>query len=169
MTTDNLSNFYERCKRELEDFWDVFQTDEEIRIDIIDEDYNTPFKTLFLETLYTYRISTDQFFEYQDFLAKRIEDVEEVIDKYFTLLIPTIIKKMKAGFERDRNRRKKENKEGTPENQVQQAKYEKWFLKYSDEVNFKSKKQYPYTKKMKLLIEFQDELLQADINRKENR
>ena len=96
-------------------------------------------------------------------------DCEEVIDKYFKLLQPTIIKKMKAGFDRDRNRRKKDNKEGTPENQLQQKKYEEWFFQYSDDVNFNSLEHYPWTKKMKLLIEFQDELIQADLNRKENR
>ena len=57
-----------------------------------------------------------------------------VIDKYFLLLQPTIIKKMKAGFERDRNRRKKENKEGSLKDQVTQRKYEEWFFKYSDDV-----------------------------------
>ena len=92
-----------------------------------------------------------------------------VIDKYFTLLQPTIIKKMKAGFERDKNRRKKDNKEGSLKDQVTQRKYEEWFIKFSDEVQFSNKKFYPYNKKMKLLVEFQDELIQADINRKENR
>ena len=45
-------------------------------------------------------------------------DVETIIDKYFTLLNPTIIKTMKKGFERDANKRKKENKEGTLKDQV---------------------------------------------------
>lgn len=59
MTTENLSNFYERCKREQEDFWDIFQTQEEISRDIIKRETEGPFKTLFLETLYTYRIAPD--------------------------------------------------------------------------------------------------------------
>lgn len=76
---------------------------------------------------------------------------------------------MKAGFERDRNKRKKENKEGSLKDQVAQRKYEEWFFKYSDAIQFDDLKHYPFIKKMKLLVEFEDELIHADKNRKENR
>jgi hypothetical protein len=102
-------------------------------------------------------------------LIQRIKDIEIIIDKYFNLLIPTLIKKMKEGFDKDRNRRKKEGKEGTLKDQVMQRKYEEWFLKHSDEVQFHDEKLYSYKRKMKILVELQDELIQADKNRKENR
>jgi hypothetical protein len=41
---------------------------------------------------------------------------------------------MKSGFLRDKNRRKKENKEGSLKDQVAQRKYEEWFVKYSEQV-----------------------------------
>jgi hypothetical protein len=66
-----------------------------------------------LETLYTIRISVEDCVAYQDFLITRVSDIELIIDKYFTLLQPTLIKKMKESFDKDRNRRKKEGKEGT--------------------------------------------------------
>jgi hypothetical protein len=68
---------------------------------------------LFLETCYTYRISVDDTFLYQEFLINRIKEVEELVDKYMGLLHITLKEKMKSGFERDRNKRKKDNKEGT--------------------------------------------------------
>ena len=50
-----------------------------------------------------------------------------------------------------------------------QRKYEDWYVKFSDDAQFKNPKYYPYTRKMKLLVEFPDELISADKNRKENR
>jgi len=66
-----------------------------------------------METLYTFRISVEDCIAYQDFLITRIKDIELIIDKYFNLLQPTLISKMKESFDKDRNRRKKEGKEGT--------------------------------------------------------
>ena len=102
----------------------------------LDPDSKSPYRTLFLETLYTFRISVDECVDYQAFLMQRIKDIEHIIDKYFDLLIPTLIKKMKESFDRDRNRRKKEGKEGTLKDQVTQRKYEEWFVKHSDDVQF---------------------------------
>ena len=102
-------------------------------------------------------------------MNQRIKDIEEIIDKYFELLLPTVLKTMKKGFNRDTNKRKKENKEGTLKDQVSQRKYEEWFLKYSDDVQFQDSKFWPYTRKMKVIVEFQDELILADKNRKDNR
>jgi hypothetical protein len=60
MTCENLSNFYERCIRELEDFWDIFQMGKFIDRDfLLASDNDSPYKVLFLETLYTYRISVE--------------------------------------------------------------------------------------------------------------
>ena len=76
---------------------------------------------------------------------------------------------MKESFDRNRNRRKKEGKEGTLMDQVMQRKYEEWFVKHSDDVQFHNPKYYSYKRKMKILVDLQDELIQADKNRKENR
>jgi hypothetical protein len=136
---------------------------------LLEPENDSPYKVLFLETLYTYRISVDQCFQYQAYLVQRIKDIEAIIDKYFDLLEPIFVKKMRAGFDRDRNKRKKENKEGSLKDQVAQKKYEEWFFKFSEDVDFNNRKFYPHTKMMKLLVEFQDELITADKNRKENR
>ena len=63
------------------------------------------------------------------------------------------------GFERDRIKRKNENKDGSLKDQLAQTKYEQWFIKYSDELQFDDPKCYPYSKKMKILVHYQDELL----------
>lgn len=112
-STENLSNFYERSKREIKDFWELFQQDKLLGGELLCPDSVSPYKTLFLETLYTIRISVEDCVAYQDFLITRVSDIELIIDKYFTLLQPTLIKKMKESFDKDRNRRKKEGKEGT--------------------------------------------------------
>jgi len=119
--------------------------------------------------LYTYRISIDDCFSYQDFLNQRILEIEEIIDKYFELLQPTLLQAIKHGFERDKNKRKKENKEGSLKDQVGQRKYEEWFLKHSGDVQFSDSKHWPYNKKMNVIVDFQDELVMADKNRKDNR
>ena len=169
MSTDNLSNFYERTKRDLKDFWELFQQDKLIGGEILCPHSTSPYRTLFMETLYTFRISVEDCIAYQDFLITRIKDIETVIDKYFNLIKPTLIKKMKESFDKDRNRRKKDGKEGTLKDQVQQRKYEEWYVKHSDAVQFNNEKYYPYTKKMRILVEMQDELIQADKDRKDNR
>ena len=50
-----------------------------------------------------------------------------------------------------------------------QRKYEEWFLKHSDDVQFHNSQYYSYKRKMKILVDLQDELILADKNRKENR
>lgn len=119
----------------------------------MDPESTSPYRTLFLETLYTFRISVDECIAYQSFLTQRIKDIEVIIDKYFDLLIPTLILKMKESFDKDRNRRKKEGKEGTLKDQVMQRKYEEWFVKHSNEVQFHDEKYYSYKRKMKILVE----------------
>ena len=92
-----------------------------------------------------------------------------IIDKYFKMIQPTLVNKMKEAFDRDRNRRKKEGKEGTLKDQVQQRKFEEWYVKHSDAVQFDNPKYYNYAKKMRILVELQEELINADKARKENR
>lgn len=62
--TENLSNFYDRCKRELTDFWELFQYDQEIYKEDLKDSNKDPFSVLFKETLYQYRITTDEFIDY---------------------------------------------------------------------------------------------------------
>lgn len=154
MSTESLSNIYERANRDLTDFWELYQYNYEIPENLLDPDNHSPYKDLFLETCYTYRISVDDAFTYQKFLKDRIKDIEAVVDRYMNLLKTTLVDKMKSGFEKDRRKRKLENKEGSLKEQVAQTKYEEWFLKYSDQVQFNNPKYYPYSKKLKILVKF---------------
>lgn len=158
-STDNLSNFYERSKRELHDFWEFFQYNKLIDDELLCPNSTSPYRTLFLETLYTIRVSVEDCVAYQEFLLKRIKDIEIIIDKYFKMLQPTLIKRMKDNFDKDRNRRKKEGKEGTLKDQVQQRKYEEWYVKHSDAVQFDNEKYYSYKKKMRILVDLQEEVI----------
>ena len=77
LSTESLVNFYQRCKKELDDLWDVFQWNKEFDDEILgtNEGPPTPYRVLFLETLYTYRIAEDEIIEYEQFLHKRVKDV----------------------------------------------------------------------------------------------
>jgi len=59
LSCENLSNFYQRCKRERQEFWEIFVWDREIGAELLTDDFEefADHRTLFLETLYTYRIS----------------------------------------------------------------------------------------------------------------
>lgn len=61
LSCENLSNFYQRCKRERLEFWEIFRWDKEIGDELLTDDFEEfkELRTLFLETLYTYRISQD--------------------------------------------------------------------------------------------------------------
>lgn len=61
---------------------------------------------------------------------------------------------MKEGYKRNRIKLKRLGKEGSLSNQVEQKKYEEWALKYSDDVQFDSPEQYPYERKLKILVEY---------------
>lgn len=169
MNTENLSNFYDRSKRELLDFWDIFQYNKEIDDELLDVKNDSPFRVLLLETLYSYRISLESCLMYQTFLLDRIKAIENIIDSHFALIIPTLTQKLRDSFERDRKKRKRENKEGTLKDQVAQRKYEEWFFKYSPEIQFENPLCYTHKRKIKLLVEFQDELIQADKDREDNK
>ena len=58
LSCENLSNFYQRCKRERQDFWEIFRWEGEIGPELLTDDFEefVDHRTLFLETLYTYRI-----------------------------------------------------------------------------------------------------------------
>ena len=61
---------------------------------------------------------------------------------------------MKDRFDKDRLKRKKEGKEGNLQEQVAQRKWEEWYVKHSDDIKFSDPKFYPFTRKMKLLVEY---------------
>ena len=83
----------------------------------------------------------------------RIKTIEETIERYFNLVKPVLICKMKERFDKDRLKRKKEGKEGTLKDQVAQRRYEDWYVKHSDDSKFDNHVFYPFTRKMKLLVE----------------
>ena len=76
---------------------------------------------------------------------------------------------MKEGYARDRARLKKLGKEGSLKDQVERRKHEEWALKHSEDVQFEDPEHFPYERKLKILVEYQEELIQADKDRKENR
>ena len=130
LSCENLSNFYQRCKRERQEFWDIFRWDREIGAELLTDNFeeHAEHRTLFLETLYTYRITQDDVILYQHFLNERLEQIEEIVDKYFKLFNPVLVNKMRQGFKRDRERQKKLGKEGGLKDQVKRRKYEEWAL-----------------------------------------
>ena len=76
---------------------------------------------------------------------------------------------MRQGFKRDRERQKKLGKEGGLKDQVKRRKYEEWALKYSDDVQFDDLEQFPHERKLKILTEYQEDLIQAEKDQKDNR
>lgn len=76
---------------------------------------------------------------------------------------------MSEGYARDRARLKKMGKEGSLKEQVDRRKHEEWALNHSDDVQFDDPVHFPFERKLKILVEYQDDLIQADKDRKENR
>lgn len=136
LSCENLSNFYQRSKKERSDFWDIFQWDKEIDDKLLTDDFPDykDYRTLFLETSYTYRLTQDDVVFYQKFLNYRILEIEDVVDRYFKILEPVLIEQIKEGYKRDRQRLKKLGKEGTLNQQVERRKHEEWSLSYSEDV-----------------------------------
>lgn len=107
--------------------------------------------------------------QYQAFLLKRVKDIEETIDMYWDLLVPVLFKKIKEGFKRAAIKRKKEGREGGLKDQLAIQNWEKCYLCSSPEVDFYNLELFNYNKRLKILMEYQDDLIQADKERKENR
>lgn len=72
MDPQNLSNFYERAKRELDDFYGLFHWSEEIGPELTDPSSDHPMRVIFEETCYLNKITTTQVLDYQYLLKKRI-------------------------------------------------------------------------------------------------
>lgn len=85
--------------------------------------------------------------------------MEGFVDKYFDLFKPKLIEKMKQGYARDRERLKKLGKEGTLKDQVNRRKYEEWALQHSEDVQFDNLEHFPYERKLKILTEYQEDLI----------
>lgn len=88
--------------------------------------------------------------------------MEEIIDNNFNLFKPILLEKMKQGYARERKRLKKLGKEGTLKDQVERRKYEDWALQHSDDVQFDDLEHFPHERKLKILTEYQEDLIQAD-------
>lgn len=91
----NLSNFYQRAKRELEEFRGLFHWNSEIGPELIDPKSTHPMRVIFEETCYLNKISTQQVTDYQFILFQRVLDIEDVIDNHFNLIKPVLIDKLK--------------------------------------------------------------------------
>lgn len=54
----SLSNFYERAKKEVDDFWDIFKWNREIKDDLLATDEQLKnHRILFQETCYTFKLT----------------------------------------------------------------------------------------------------------------
>ena len=185
MNTENLSNFYERSKKELADFRDIFnlEPNHEIGDELLDpkidpkspdpkdkekEKEKEAMRTVFLEICFMSRITAEQVQRYQKFLMKRVKDIEAVVHAHFELIKDTLIQQKKEQFDRDRKKKKKEGKEGTLDEQLQQKINEKTVL---DDLmkRFNNEKVYTAEAKMIELVQHQEDLIKADKARKENR
>ena len=159
-----MGNFYQRCKKERSDFWEIFQWDRQIGDELLTDNFGEDgkyddYRTLFLETLYTYRITQDDVIFYQMFLNGRLKEIEEIVDRYFDMFKIVLLTKMKEGYARDRARLKKLGKEGSLKDQVERRKHEEWALKHSEDVQFEDPEHFPYERKLKILVEYQEELI----------
>jgi hypothetical protein len=127
---ENLSSFYERAKKELADFRDVFnlEPNETIGPELLDPESQNPMRTVFQEICFMSRITSDQVEKYQKFLIQRIRDIEDAIDHHFNLIKATLISDHKEYFERERKRKKKAGIEGSLSQQLQDKVNEKNFL-----------------------------------------
>ena len=99
-------------------------------------------------------MSQDDVVFYQKFLNYRVLEIEDIVDRYFKILEPVLIEKMKEGYLRDRQRLKKLGKEGTLNHQVERRKHEEWALTFSEDVQFDNPELYPTEKKLKILVEY---------------
>ena len=123
---------------------------------------------MFLEICYLNRIKPHEAKDYEIFLHKRIVDIEETITSHFRLLYETLESKYKEEYKKQRKK-----KEAIQVLTLQQQ----WKLEQEDEkalknhpgMKFDDPKIYTPEKKLKLLIEYEEQLLRADRNRRENR
>jgi len=76
LSCDNLANFYERSKKELQDFLDFFNLDKDERINEELRDPNCRHQgkaIVFTEICYLSRITIEEAYKFQKFLLKRIK------------------------------------------------------------------------------------------------
>lgn len=100
LSPQNLRNLYERAQRDLQEFRAAFFLDRELTPDILsagqllDLDPTTgdtgtkehPLRSVCAELLYIYKVTPREAMDYQQFLVKRLDDIEYVIDEHFELI-----------------------------------------------------------------------------------
>lgn len=103
-TTKNLSNFYDRCRRELGDFRLLFSLEPEQEIDNEFLEVNENF----VQVCQMFRVTPIQVRRYYRFLENRVKEIESVINSHFNLIKETLLKQMKEDFEREWKRKRME-------------------------------------------------------------
>ena len=103
-----LDQFYQRAKKELLDFWDIFHLYEEFPDDMISPNSKSHLRVHFLEICFINRITTDQILQYQRLLQRRIRDIEGIIDKHFELIKEDVVQDVRNIYENERKRYKKD-------------------------------------------------------------
>lgn len=98
----NLSLWYLRSKKDLDDLLDTFNLETHHEID---DRLTTPLgdhemKTVFLELCFLYRLNPEKVRKYYKFLLKRQKDIVKIIDKHFKLLKYPLLNKKKEHLEK---------------------------------------------------------------------
>lgn len=172
LSCENLSNFYERSKKELQDFRDLFnlKPNEEISsisaskkgdefgdnkhtCDHEEKECKKMFQ-VFQEICYLMRMKPHEVITYEAFLVRRQKEIEKVISSHFRLLADCFKAKLKKKFEKEAK-----NREDLGIILSLEAKLKKKEEEEMAFINDKSMKLddltlYPYTKKVKLLIQY---------------
>lgn len=99
-------------------------------------------------------------------LAKRIEDIEQVIDKHFVLIKPNLIQQLKDKFEKERKRKEKAGMMLTLEEQFKERDNEQNVLRKHPALQFDT---FDHTRRIRLLIENEEDLIKNDKARPDNR
>mmetsp|Transcript_7650 Transcript_7650/g.12858 ORF Transcript_7650/g.12858 Transcript_7650/m.12858 type:complete len:171 (-) Transcript_7650:147-659(-) len=125
-------------------------------------------RIVFEEICFMNRLTVDQVLRYQRFLNKRIRDISHTVDSHFEFIKPSLIKEHKDRFERLNKKRKKEGKEGSLQEQLQRKVEEQEFLK-NFERQMEDIKRFPHGLRLEKLVQYQEDLINADKSRTENR
>ena len=89
----DLANFYERSKRELEDFWALFRFEKRIPKDYENENAikNDFMHQSFIEICFINRITPREAIKFQKILMTRVIELEMIIDRHFYTITDDVI------------------------------------------------------------------------------
>jgi len=136
---------------------------------LTDEASTDPMRVVFQELCYLMRVTEQQVLDYQGMLEQRIGDIEEVIDRHFLLIRSTLIQKFRDKFEKERKRRQKAGIQVSLDQQYKEQQKEEEALQSHPDLRFDDPKCFDHVRKMKLLVEHEEDLIKNDKERQDNR